>query len=512
MDASPSRLFPDSLTPRTLPTPRNSRSQKLKFSSHHFATLDDYLSNIGFGLYQIRAYLILGFVLINDGAEVVVLSFLLAILNKEWGLSTAEIGFLGSVIFAGFFVGSLFAGKISDIYGRKKSLIYVVLALYVFAMWSAFVYSYPMLVFVRTIFGFLVGLQFPMCFTYLAEITPKEGRGKFLVLAGGFFTLGELLACLVAFFTLESSSSGNWRALFIWVAQPALLCGLGIAYLMHESPRHEIIVKKNYKEGRRILESMFLANGMGLELNEEDEEKLKHWVENTEHFKTEEVASIRTLFKGKTKYITAYLWPTWMVLSLVYYGMVYILPMSLDAIHDNENHNENEENRTGEIWGMVSAIISEIPSIVLGYFIVEHDMLGRKNSMVYGFIGSGFALLFAGLFSSFVFWVSIARGILNCAFIIASPYTTELYSTKVRTTGLGMASAASRIGGVIMPWIALPLLSVGPTAPYLGFVLFCGIGAFCCYKLPYDTTNKELDFELKDMSNGREGNSEILLH
>lgn len=57
-----------------------------------------------------------------------------------------------------------------------------------------------------------------MCFTYLAEITPKEVRGKYLVFAGAFFTIGELFACIVGYFTLDSLEAGNWRLLFLIVA------------------------------------------------------------------------------------------------------------------------------------------------------------------------------------------------------------------------------------------------------------------------------------------------------
>lgn len=249
---------------------------------------------------------------------------------------------------------------------------------------------------------------------------------------------------------------------------------------------------------------MALANGAQLELTEEDEEKLKEWVESNENFqKTEENASVLALLKGKTKVITLLLWPVWMILSLVYYGMVYMLPLTLAAVESNGEETSEADNG---LWGVVLAVLSEFPSIALGYLIVERDMLGRKNSMVLGFIGSGLACLLAGLMTSFMFWVSLARGIINCVFIIASPYTTELYSTNVRTTGLGMSSAASRIGGVIMPWITMALFQIGPTVPYVGFCAFCGIGAFCCYKMPCDTTNKELDFELKNMNDDEKQN------
>jgi len=326
-----------------------------------------------------------------------------------------------------------------------------------------------------------------MCITYLTEITPKEVRGKWLVLAGGFFTLGEFLACFIAFFTLDSSSSGNWRALFIWVAQPAVLCALGIKYLMHESPRYEIVVKKNYNGGVKILESIAKVNGVPLELNEEDADRIKNHLESskTPAQNEEKTASFSMLLKGKFKMISLYLWPIWMVLSLVYYGMVYILPMALAALRNSSSGDD--------IWGVVLAVCSEIPSIVFGFFMVENSKFGRKNSLVYGFAGCSIACLFAGVLGSFVLWVSVARGVINFAFTIIYPYTAELYPTTIRTTGLGTASAASKVGGMLMPWITLSLFDVGPKVPFIGFCIFCALGAFCCYKLPYDTTNKELD-------------------
>jgi putative MFS transporter len=262
---------------------------------------------------------------------------------------------------------------------------------------------------------------------------------------------------------------------------------------MHESPRYEIVVKKNYREGVFIMENMARANGVGLELSREDDDRLQGWVESNESFKNmEEVASVGALFKGNTANITMYLWPVWMLLSLIYYGMVYILPMTLEALNASDGSSESSSE---DIWGVVLAVSSEIPSIVVGYLIVERDMFGRKNSMIIGFLACGASLLIATLFSGFVFWVSVSRGFINCVFIIVSPYTTELYPTNIRTTGLGMASAASRIGGIIMPWITLGLFGIGPTLPFVGFVAFSAVGAYCCYKLPYDTTNKALDEE-----------------
>jgi len=56
-----------------------------------------------------------------------------------------------------------------------------------------------------------------------------------------------------------------------------------------------------------------------------------------------------------------------------------------------------------------------------------------------------------------------------------------------------MASAISRIGGIIMPYIGINLMDVGTYFPYLLFGIASLLAGFFCILLPYDTTNRELD-------------------
>lgn len=465
--------------------------------------LDDLLDRIGFGRYQIFVYLIVGFILVNDGAEVIVLSFLFPILERDpnWLLTNQQTETLSSCVFAGFLIGSLLSGRISDKYGRRKPLIIVVLLLYLFAMLSAAVSRYQELVFVRTCFGFLVGLQFPMCFALLTEVTPPKVRGKMLVLAGGFFTIGEIMACFIALFCLDSITAGNWRALFIWVAQPAVLCGVLLYYYVRESPRYDILIAKNIDQGIKTLEFMAEVNEYRSEtpnggrshtpaFSSREINTLKQWGKETA-YSEESVGNVRTLLDVEYKRISINIWVTWFVLSLVYYGIVYILPLTLAAI----GADDHQESKRGIYESLVS-ICAELPSMAVGYFLIENKTYGgRKKSMILMLVGGGISCGLIVLFSEIgvVFFVSIARFLIDTAFIIATPYTSELYPTSIRSTGIGFASAASRIGGVFMPWISVSLFGIHPLAPFAGFAVFCFLAAYSCKLLPYDTTDIALD-------------------
>jgi len=455
--------------------------------------LDSFISKLGYGAYQYKALLFISLTNLNEGAENIVLSFLVSILSREWGVTAEMNGVLGSTIWFGFLIGSLVSGPIADRFGRKKPLNYCTLLLYFFAMLCSFADSFTFLIIARSIYGFLGGFQTPLCLTYLAEITPKEIRGKVLILAGASFTLGQLYACFLAFFTLESTSKGDWRTLFLWAAQPTIISWIGINFFLDESPRYEIMVKKDIQAGVDILEKIAKTNNVELGVTEAQKEQLKDEAFQSEVMhKKEDAGNFGALFNKENRKITFYLWPMWFIICLVSYGVIYILPLTISAISQEENTSEGEDN--SGLWGVVFPILGEIPAIAGAYFIIEKDLFGRRKTMIIGFIVAATACFLAYSFFGFIFWVTIARGVFEAVFLVIFPYTLELYPTLVRVTGLGMASSFGRFGGIAMPWFSLLLFKISPKLPYFGYSVLAAIAVWCSLKLKLDTTQKELDF------------------
>lgn len=88
------------LSPQHYPLADEKGTPSPDADSESGVTFDKILSKIGFGHYQLKVYLILGLILINDGAESVVLSILQNILKYEWGLKPAQNNFVGTAVFA----------------------------------------------------------------------------------------------------------------------------------------------------------------------------------------------------------------------------------------------------------------------------------------------------------------------------------------------------------------------------------------------------------------------------
>ncbi len=61
--------------------------------------------------------------LLFDAMDVGILSFVLAALSIQWGLTPTEMGLVGTVNFIGMALGAALAGMLADRYGRKQLFI-----------------------------------------------------------------------------------------------------------------------------------------------------------------------------------------------------------------------------------------------------------------------------------------------------------------------------------------------------------------------------------------------------
>lgn len=174
-------------------------------------------------------------------------------------------------------------------------------------------------------------------------------------------------------------------------------------------------------------------------------------------------------------------------MTLVYYGLIFVLPLSLKAL------DVKSEDGVKGVWDVAVTVLGEFPAIFIGYLVVEKRLFGRKNSMIYGFLVAGVALILSSILPGFVIWVGIGRAFLNFSFIIAAPYTSELYPTSIRATGLGIASAFSRLGGIAMPWFTIWLFEIGLKMPFTGYAVISLLTGMCVYMIKKETKGMPLD-------------------
>jgi len=453
-------------------------------------SIDHFLEGIGLGKYQAMVYAIVGIYSMCDGAEVIALSFINVVLKTEWGLSDDQISLIGSCLFAGFFFGSVVSGLISDNYGRKNIFLISTLGLVVVGNVSAFSPNYTYFLIFRTIYGFFIGILAPLMAVMIMEITEVKWRGRMFVIVSSLFTVGELMGWVVAYFTLSSYATGDWRILLMWVTIPALVSFVAGLFLLDESPR--FLLFDDFEKGVELLNKMYKTNHNNEEKNmtQEEKDELQHYISRQKHSKQYGESTFSALFSEGSTRVTLLLWFMWFVLSFVYYGIIYIYPTVLEAL----NAQAGDGNDT-DFYPVLMCILGEVPSYFLCYIMIEDATFGRQNSLMLSFFFAG--TFCCGAYYGRNIWLTMdvfmAKFFAISAFTFVYPYTTELYHTKHRGTGLGFASGASRVGGIVMPWIAMLAYEKSVMLPFMIFGIFCILAAVGAAMMPYDTRGRELD-------------------
>ncbi|MGG3493719.1 MFS transporter, partial [Brevibacillus choshinensis] len=113
-----------------------------------------------------------------DGLDMLLLSFVLVFIIKEFGLSPAEAGNLTLVTTIGTLVGSYLFGFLADMYGRIKIFTLTILLYSVGTALIYFASDYSHLAILRFIVGLGVGGEFGIGMAVVTETWSKRKRAK----------------------------------------------------------------------------------------------------------------------------------------------------------------------------------------------------------------------------------------------------------------------------------------------------------------------------------------------
>lgn len=98
-----------------------------------------------------------------DAMDVGMLSFVMVALQKDWGLSTQEMGWIGSINSIGMAVGALVFGILSDKIGRKSVFIITLLLFSIGSGLTALTTTLAMFLVLRFLIGMGLGGEPSSC-------------------------------------------------------------------------------------------------------------------------------------------------------------------------------------------------------------------------------------------------------------------------------------------------------------------------------------------------------------
>jgi MFS family permease len=141
-----------------------------------------------------------------------------------------------AILEVGAFISSLCVGRIGDIIGRRRTILYGSMVFLVGGAFQTFANGMPMMLVGRIVAGFGVGALSTIVPVYQSEISPPHNRGKLACIEFTGNICGYAASVWVDYFSSFIQSHWAWRLpLFMQCVMGALL-GAG-SLLILESPR-----------------------------------------------------------------------------------------------------------------------------------------------------------------------------------------------------------------------------------------------------------------------------------
>lgn len=169
------------------------------------------------------------------GFDFAVIAGALPFLQKHFSLDAYWEGFATGSLALGAIIGCLFAGSISNRYGRRPGLLVAAAIFALSSLAMALSFSRDFFIAARYCAGIGVGMASMLSPMYIAEISPAHTRGRMVAINQLTIVLGILVTNL-ANYALRNQGEDAWRWMFGLGILPSVLFFIG-ALSLPESPR-----------------------------------------------------------------------------------------------------------------------------------------------------------------------------------------------------------------------------------------------------------------------------------
>lgn len=172
-------------------------------------------------------------------------------LSQHYRLTPAETGWAVSNVIIGCVIGCFAAGYLGDTWGRKKTLILTALLFIASVVGTTFANSFTWFVIFRMIGGLGIGIATVISPVYIAEVSPKDFRGRAMTLHTLCSTAGQVVVLVTNYLIVTGMPMAwivdvGWR----WMLGAALVpCALFFAFIgfIPESPRWNVLAGRKEK-------------------------------------------------------------------------------------------------------------------------------------------------------------------------------------------------------------------------------------------------------------------------
>jgi MFS transporter, putative metabolite:H+ symporter len=388
------------------------------------------LESVPFTRWHLKARVVMGSATFFDAFGALSLAFALPVLNGLWHLSPRQSGLLIGATYVGQLAGAFLFSWMAERFGRVRSASIAVGIIGVMSLACALAQNLGALVACRMAQGIGIGGEMPVAAAYIGELSPAHRRGRFFLLYEMIFPIGLMAAGQAGAWLVPQ---WGWQAIFVIGGVPCLLIGVLVARLP-ESPRW-LISQNRLAEADAIIHQVEASAKQLPAVAEE----IPYMPRQT---RWSEVVS------GAYRRRTFVVWALWFCAYFVsntlnnwlptLYNTVYHLPL-------------RQSLRAASLTNVTQVLLLLICAFCI-------DRFGRRNWTMTCFIAGAALLGTLGLTGAHgalgvIAVCTLSYGVLGSANAVLYLYTPEIYPTRMRVIGVGLATSWLRVASAVGPAI-----------------------------------------------------------
>jgi MFS transporter, putative metabolite transport protein len=403
----------------------------------------------------------------SDGFGLGIIGISLGRAASELGLTPMWMGLLGGASLVGLFFGSLLSGPAADHFGRRPIFAYNMAALGLLSCLQFFVHSRAELLVLRLVIGLVLGTDYAVNKPILIEFTPRRGRGRLLGSLSVAWAAGYACA-YSAGFALDGPDPNAWRWMLLTAATPCLVV-LPLRLSIPESPLWLINHGQSERAARIVRERM--GGHVALPVRTPAAPTVEgRW---------------KRLFSPSWRTRTLVACAFFTCLVIPYFAVGTFVSLVMAAMHLDSAYG-----------GGLVYNLTLLGGGIVGMLVVDH--LSRRGFLIGSFAIAASTMLILSTWSdlapvAIIVLFALFAGVLSAASNLVYVYLPELFPTDLRASGIGLASAVSRIGSAVSTFLLPVIMSAYGIRFALGAcVAVLALGALVCQRWAPETANIQL--------------------
>jgi MFS transporter, AAHS family, 4-hydroxybenzoate transporter len=402
--------------------------------------VEEAINKGGVNRFQLMIAIVSTAVLIADGFDLQIISYLMPKIIDEWGMSPAYQGTIMSSGYLGVMLGYLLLSPLAPRFGLKRMIVTCLLVMGMLNVATVLADTPTQLIAFRVATGIALGGVFPPAIALTVEYFPERYRSSVVTIIYVGLPLGFLLAGSAAWLVVPQF---GWRgAMVVGGAVPALLAGL-VAVFLPESIEYLLNRAKGGEQRARVILSKVLRTPLP--------ERAVPYIAVGEKGSS----STLNLFRNGRTIGTLALWLGLSLNAMVYFFVLSWLPSILVNIGLNQQDAILASSLTN-VGGIFAAFITGPLMDRFG---------GFKVVVLHFLVGAGFAIAVGGVLApEMMIVVPVAFCLGFCVSGLQkgiSALAMKFYPIQLRSTGLGWVFGIGRTGAIVGPLLAGALMSAG---------------------------------------------------